>query len=126
MSITGISLPLLVRDWVKKRCPTGACFNIQEYYDMKWDPRNCIEEEQVLSNLIVTKRCPGFSEGWTVDVTMSTCSIDTWVSYPSHQGSALVLKTLGNPVTTFLDWKSPSFFRKLGRTLKCRCKTKPT
>lgn len=79
---------------------------------MKWDPKNNVEEE-VIGTLVVTPASPSYDNGYIMDVTLNSCVVETWIP-----GS------IDFPQTQTLDWRSPSFFRRLGKIMKCACPKK--
>ena len=116
--ITNVSLPLLVRDWLNKRCKANTCFFVKEFYIIKFDPLKNIEEK-VLDTIVVTSSDPGFYSNYIMDVTLIKCVIDYWKKDPRSAPNSYELTRVH---TLNYDFKDPSFFRKIGRIVKCRCK----
>ena len=123
-----ISLPLLVRDWLKKRCPTQECFHIREAYDLVHDEKNGIIEETLASLQITSKKYTGstinsdgfgrvYSEAF-FDYIIDIEGTHVYVEAPvfTRYGQA---RNLGNRSSRKLNWRAPSFWQQLGKVIKC-------
>lgn len=110
-TIIKISLPLLVRDWLKKRCPKQECFFIREICDLGIDFNNKVTEETISELDVESKSYVNQliedNSGWVrFDYTIHVTKTDVIVS--SIWG-----------VNRYLDWRAPSFWQQLGKVLKC-------
>lgn len=111
-----ISLPLLVRDWLKKRCPEQHCFWLRESFDIGLDIKNN-ESEETLSQLLVQSK--HFRGGLINSDQLGREYSEVLFDYEIGVTKTSVNVSLQFNKYKNLDWRAPSFWQQLGKILKC-------
>lgn len=104
-----ISLPLLVRDWLVKRCPNQDCYYIREYHDLVWKGTQADNEDTLGSLVVTSKSAHHATFDYIIDITRTEVSVEE----PVHKDNRAFIRTRN------LQWRAPSFFQQLGKVIKC-------
>jgi hypothetical protein len=113
----GVSLPLLIRDWVMKEYPGKCCYSLREYHDVEL---NLITHDQVntVSSVVISPNAKLTSDpdcAYRITVGMERVEALYYYNMPKYTTQYTAIN---------LDWKDPSFFAVLAQAIGCQCNKK--
>jgi len=108
------TLPQIVSDWVETKRGDRRCLSTQSSADINWDPLHSVNE-MALSELVIIRRC---TKSPVLHIQASRRSFNVTISYINNFDGKYSKEKI-------LDARDPSFFRKLGNYVRCRCPKAP-